>query len=86
MTFSDVMLNKTTAAVVAGMDTIARRIIGPANIERLEELDEIYIQQLREQCHSNLISPRSSRRLPGEILNKINKNYLQESEAIFIKI
>ena len=58
-------MNKTTPAVVAGMDTIARRIIGPENIEKLEQLDELYIQQLRDQCHRDKLSPRSSRRLPG---------------------
>ena len=60
------MMNKTTPAVVAGMDTIARRIIGPENIEKLEQLDELYIQQLRDQCHRDQLSPRSSRRLPGQ--------------------
>lgn len=58
----NVMTNKTNPAVVSGMDVIARRIIGPHNLERLKKKDEIFIQQLRDQCKSAALT-RTSRGL-----------------------
>ena len=52
----DVILNKTTPAVVSAMDTMARSIIGPEHLEKLRQLDEIYIRQLRDQCRSGILT------------------------------